>query len=118
MRRFLAATLRKDGYEVIEARTGAELIDLVADLLRRPTGRPAFDLIVSDQRMPGLTGLEVLEGVQGNNWSPPFIMITAFGSDEFEEEARRAGAAAVFDKPFDIDDLRMAILNLIGRSRP
>ncbi|MBI4821613.1 MAG: response regulator [Deltaproteobacteria bacterium] len=118
MRRLLAATVRKDGYEVTEARTGAELQDLLADLLRRPASRPPFDLIISDHRMPGLTGLEVLKGMQDESWLTPFIMITAFGSRQFEENARRAGAAAVFNKPFDIDDLRSAILNLIGRPQP
>jgi DNA-binding response OmpR family regulator len=42
----------------------------------------------------------------------PVILITAFGDDETHTEARRLGAAAVFNKPFEFDDLRTVVLNL------
>jgi DNA-binding response OmpR family regulator len=113
MRRFLSSALRKDGYEVVEASSGAELLTTLATYLRRPMTRP-YDLIISDQRMPGLSGLEVLEGFEGEDWLPPFILITAFGSREIEDGALRAGAAMVLDKPFDLDDLRAIVSGLIG----
>jgi two-component system response regulator AtoC len=68
--------------------------------------------------MPGLTGLEVLEGLEDEDWLPPFILITAFGSREFETDALCAGAARVLDKPFDVDDLRKAVAGLIGPAVP
>jgi CheY-like chemotaxis protein len=117
MRRLLSSALRKDGYEVIEAKSGAELLTTLAEFLRHPTTRP-YDLIISDQRMPGLTGLEVLEGLEDEDWLPPFILITAFGSREFETDALCAGAARVLDKPFDVDDLRKAVAGLIGPPVP
>jgi CheY-like chemotaxis protein len=117
MRRLLSSALRKDGYEVIEARSGAELLTTLAEFLRHPTTRP-YDLIISDQRMPGLTGLEVLEGLEDEDWLPPFILITAFGSRELETDALCAGAARVLDKPFDVDDLRKAVTGLIGPAVP
>jgi CheY-like chemotaxis protein len=117
MRRLLSSALRKDGYEVVEARSGAELLTTLAEFLRHPTTRQ-YDLIISDQRMPGLTGLEVLEGLEDEDWLPPFILITAFGSRELETDALCAGAARVLDKPFDVDDLRKAVAGLIGPALP
>jgi CheY-like chemotaxis protein len=114
MRRFLAAALEKDGYQVIEARTGADLLGHLTEHLLCPAIAPPADLIISDLHMPGFTGLEILAGLQGEFWVTPFILITAFGSEEVHDEARRAGAAAVFDKPFEIDDLRAAVARLIG----
>jgi FixJ family two-component response regulator len=55
--------------------------------------------------MPGVSGLEVLEGMHNIESFPPMILITAFGDDRIHEEAARLGAAAIFDKPFQIDDL-------------
>ncbi len=117
MRRFLADCLRKDGYDVIETQTGMELLDALSTQLFHPASRPSIELVISDLRMPGLTGLEVLAGLRDSDWATPFILITAFGSDEVHREALREGAAAVFDKPFDVDDLRTAVVNLIGRAR-
>jgi CheY-like chemotaxis protein len=64
-------------------------------------GRPPFDRVISDHRMPGFTGLGVLRGLQSFRSAPPFIVITAFGGSEFAAEAERAAARAVLDKPFD-----------------
>ena len=64
-----------------------------------------FDLIISDIRMPGITGIEVLEGLHAHENCPPMILITAFGDKETHAQAHRLGAAAIFDKPFDIEDL-------------
>jgi DNA-binding response OmpR family regulator len=115
MRNFLAVSLRRDGYDVVEAKTGVELISLLVDATLDSTAVP-YDLVISDQRMPGFLGLEVLAGPQDDDWPPPYIMITAFGSKEFETLAYGAGAAAVFNKPFDMDDLKSAIVSILGRS--
>lgn len=114
MLRLLSGALARDGYDVIEARTGAELLDHLIDHLL-DGGRAPVDLIISDLRMPGFTGLEILGGLRDDDPRTPFILITAFGGDETREEALRAGAAAVFDKPFDVDDLRAAVRRLLGR---
>jgi len=114
MLRLLAGALAKDGYDIIEARTGAELLDHLVDHLLDGDRSPV-DLIISDLRMPGFTGLEILAGLRDDDPATPFILITAFGGEEVREEALRAGAAAVFDKPFDVDDLRAAVAQLLGR---
>jgi two-component system response regulator (stage 0 sporulation protein F) len=118
MRRFLATALRKDGYEVIEAETGTDLLDALTGHLLKPVGPRPFDLIVSDMRMPGMSGLGILSRLRTQECVTPFILITAFGGYQVRSEALQRGAAAVFDKPFEIEDLRRAIVNLIGSPRP
>jgi len=112
VRRLVAVALRPFGYEIIEARTGAELLDAVGDnlLSENEDGRP--DVIISDIRMPGLTGLEILAGLRQVKWSTIFVLMTAFADRETREEAQRLGADAFFAKPFDIDDLMTAIINM------
>jgi CheY-like chemotaxis protein len=112
VRRLLAVALRGLGYEIIEARSGAELLDEIGDglLTDDPTKRP--DAIISDIRMPGLTGLEILMGLRQANWPTVIMLMTAYPSRETREEAERLGADAFFEKPFDIDDLMTAVVNM------
>jgi DNA-binding response OmpR family regulator len=114
-RAVVACALRKNGYEVIEAKDGTELVDLLTDALL--TGRidTEYDLVVTDIRMPGYTGLEVLHGVCQTDSAPPVVVITAFGDEQTHRLARELGSMGVLDKPFDMDDLRMAVLNTLTR---
>jgi DNA-binding response OmpR family regulator len=105
MRRMLATALRRDGYEVEEARDGCELLARVrSSLLSTDDGAPV-ELVVSDVRMPGWSGLEVLEKLREEDWAVPVILITAFGDEETRRKAREYGATLVLDKPFDVGDL-------------
>jgi DNA-binding NtrC family response regulator len=113
LREFLASALRSDGYDVVEAEDGTELLDALATGMLRPAESPSCDIVISDIRMRGKTGLEVLAGLRQTDWSTPVILITGYGDVHTQTEAERLGAAAVFDKPFDIDDLRTAVLNLV-----
>jgi DNA-binding response OmpR family regulator len=109
MLELLGSVLRQDGYEVIEIQHGAALLDLLDSfLLASGDARPA-DLIISDVRMPLLTGMELLAGLRGAAWSTPIILITAFGDPDLHDKAQRLGAAAVLDKPFDLDVLRTLV---------
>jgi two-component system response regulator (stage 0 sporulation protein F) len=114
LRAVLAAVFRRDGYDVIEAIDGP---DLVEHLVRaRISGHPLDnqDVVVSDIRMPGVTGLQVLASFHNLHWNTPIILISGFADEETEAHARQLGAAAVFSKPFDVDDLRAAVSNLVG----
>jgi DNA-binding response OmpR family regulator len=113
-RSFLISLLSSDGYDVIEAKDGGELGEYLArHFLRRDAGPAPLDLIVTDVRMPGLSGLVVLAEFRRADPSTPFVLITAFGSEELHAEARRLGAAAILDKPFEIDVLRMLVRLLV-----
>jgi len=105
MRELITTLLRDAGYDVVEACDGAQLLDRIGDLAGRLHGRNAIALIISDIRMPGLTGLDVLAALRVAYWRTPVILITAFGSEESHAEADQLGALAVLDKPFALDDL-------------
>lgn len=108
MRRILADKLRDDGYEVIEAENGRQLIDVVAAALRHQD-QVGFNLVVSDIRMPEMTGLEFLAELRKHDRNAPVILITAFGDAPTRAEAYRLGAGAVLDKPFELDEFRRLV---------
>jgi CheY-like chemotaxis protein len=100
----LACRLRRAGFEVVEARTGTEALQRLAGD-RIGTSGMAFDVVVSDVRMPGYDGLHILAWLQQIAASVPVILITAFGKKATHLEAQRLGAYAIVDKPFDLNDL-------------
>jgi DNA-binding NtrC family response regulator len=67
--------------------------------------------------MPAFSGLEVLADLRSKNTTLPVILITAFGDRQTHAEALALGAYAVFDKPFDVDDLRTALMNIVPPNR-
>ena len=107
LRELLACVLRADGHEVVEARDGNELWQLLSDQSSDVAG--PFALVVSDVRMPGLTAFDVLSRLQRAVAETPVILITAFGDQTTHLRALRLGASRVFDKPFDCDELREAV---------
>ncbi len=74
----------------------------------------AFDLVMCDLRLPDGTGLEVLEHAQKNPTAPPFIIITAHTTPQNALDALRAGASEYLSKPFNVEDLRLILRNLLG----
>ncbi|MBN2361898.1 MAG: response regulator [Deltaproteobacteria bacterium] len=103
MRLLLAQTLREQGYEVIEAHDGEEMLRML-DIDAIENGLvPAVDLVVADIRMPGATGLDVLASLRQIDWHTQVILISAFAGQEVHDEARRLGAVAVLAKPFSLD---------------
>lgn len=110
MRELLHAELRADGHEVYTVSDGTEMLELLSDVSQLPFTVP--DVIIMDVRMPGCSGLHILAALRAAQWSTPVILITAFGDPRLHAEAVRLGAAVVFDKPFDIDDLRAALLHM------
>ena len=109
MRAMLAAAPRHDQYEVVEARDGRELLERYS--ASRVAGLPV-DVIITDLRMPKLTGLQVLRELHDAKHRIPVILITAFGDHGTHIDAWLLGAAAVLDKPFEVDDLRRLVRNL------
>lgn len=104
MRDLIASSLQKDGYEVTLAKDGSELLARLAF--------QEFDVVISDIRMPGVSGMNVLEGLRDARWTVPVILMTAFGDEETRARVESKDAV-LFDKPFDVDDLRTAIMNLV-----
>lgn len=116
MRLLLCSALRQDGYEVVEARDGGEMLERVRVAYQNADDAP--DVIVMDVRMPKLSGLGLLSAIRRARWSTPVILITGFGDSVLHEQAKSLGATVVFDKPFDLDDLRTAVLNVSATNEP
>jgi DNA-binding response OmpR family regulator len=114
MRALLARTLRRAAFDVVEASSGHEAL---AWLARSLIGKPPIDLILSDVRMPGYDGLNLLASLRQACTPIPVILITAFGSPAAHAAAARLGAFAMVDKPFDVDDL-MILVRAAMRSAP
>jgi DNA-binding response OmpR family regulator len=115
MRRMLAMCLIRDGHEVVQAADGEELVQGVTESLR--SGLPV-DLVVSDVRMPGLTGFEAIEWLRALGCRAPVILITAFGDRRTHMDGVRLGVVRVLDKPFELDELRALARQLFDRRKP
>jgi CheY-like chemotaxis protein len=109
LRALVVETLRADGYTVVEARDGNELLSMLSDTVVDPETRP--DIVVTDVRMPNLSGLGVLEQLKLARIDLPVVMMTGFAPESVRIVAKRLGAVGVLSKPFDVDDLRTAVMN-------
>ncbi len=94
----LTIVLLRAGYQVTGCDNGLQLQEQLEQV-------ESYDLVISDLRMPALTGLEVLESQLSNPYCPPFICMTAFGDEKTHATAKRLGAMATIDKPFDLDNM-------------
>ncbi len=109
MRDMLRIVLRRDGYEVLLAENGREAL---ACLQKEP-----IDLLLSDIRMPDVSGVEVLRAAKEMNRDIVAFMMTAFASTETAVEAMRLGAVDYFTKPFSMDELRLKVRQHLEASR-
>ena len=101
MRELLAIVMRREGHEVLTAEDGKTAI---ATLEREP-----IDLLISDIKMPDMSGVEVLRAAKAIDQDVLAIMVTAFASTQTAVEAMRLGACDYLSKPFDVDELKMKV---------
>jgi CheY-like chemotaxis protein/predicted regulator of Ras-like GTPase activity (Roadblock/LC7/MglB family) len=79
----------------------------------RQFDRKKIDLLVTDQRMPGMNGLDLVKQIQEHHPETQFILITAYGSDNVLNQAQRLGAYRYFTKPFHIEDFVQTVLEAL-----
>lgn len=103
----LSLMFKKEGYEVKTAASGAEALDILTN--------KAVDLVITDIRMPHLSGMEILKYVKENQPETPVIVITAYGSIQQAVEALKAGALDYIVKPFDIEELKILVARGLER---
>jgi DNA-binding NtrC family response regulator len=104
----LCEALRGDGYEVVWART-------VQEALRALRDRGRYAVVLTDLRLPGGTGVQVLEAVRDTDPLCPVIVMTGYGTVEDAVEAMRKGAWDFLQKPVDIDHLSLLIERCLER---
>jgi DNA-binding response OmpR family regulator len=112
MLRILTWSLEKAGYDVIECQDGMMLMKKLGEVESEP-GHRGIDLVISDIRMPGFTGLQVLERTGNQGQAVPMILISAFADQEAQDRAESLGAAALFPKPLDLDQLVAKVQELL-----
>ncbi|MEC4685449.1 MAG: sigma-54 dependent transcriptional regulator [Nitrospirota bacterium] len=101
MNEILRILLESDGYEVSSAMDGGKGIELLK--------KDIFDLVITDIKMPGVDGFEVLRKAKELSPDTLIIMVTAFGTTESAIEAMKLGAYDYIHKPFKIDEIRIVV---------
>ena len=94
-----------DPFEVICANSGTSALDILS--------KNHIDLVVTDLRMPGLNGWQLLNEVKIRYPTTNVILMTAYGSAEVKEALERWAKTGYIEKPFEINDLRKLIFHLL-----
>ena len=109
MRDSLAATLAREGHEIVAAGDGPAAVS------RLEAGR--FDLLITDLKMPKMTGIELLTEARKLRPDMPVVMMTAFATVQTAVEAMRLGAYDYIQKPFDGDEIKILIDRTLEHNR-
>ncbi|MGB2696471.1 MAG: sigma-54 dependent transcriptional regulator, partial [Candidatus Zixiibacteriota bacterium] len=109
MREFLDETLRRSNYFVDSASTGDEAFKKIKS--------QEYDVILSDIRMPKMSGMELLKAVKDNSPQAKVMLMTAYGTIENAVEAMKLGAFDYISKPFSADDIELKIKRALEYKR-
>ena len=112
LRRGIARALRGSWEEVHEAATGEEAVAI----LRDPGAEP-FDVVLSDLRLPGVDGLEVLRAARERDAQTSVVLLTAYGSIETAVLAMREGAFDFVQKPIDLEQIELRVARAVEHGR-
>jgi len=104
----LKAALEGDGYAVTTANSGTAAINAI--LMQR------FDVIITDLRMDGADGLAVLDAAKKRDASTEVVLMTAYASAATAVEAMKKGAYDYVTKPFEMDELKIKIKNILKKN--
>lgn len=108
MRSFLLDVFVDEGYELDSASNGEEALEKIS--------RNFYQLIITDIRMPGVDGTEVLKKAKEVNPQTEVIIITGYASPQIKQKCQRLGAAYYIAKPFQINQIR-ALVNKLVRGK-
>jgi DNA-binding response OmpR family regulator len=108
LRGLIARSLRRQGYDVLEASDGQELLVLAQGL------EPPPALVVSDVQMPLFSGPQALAELRAGGLECPLILITAFGGAEARAAADTLGACVVMEKPVDLAALEAQVRRMLS----
>ena len=110
MRLLLSSVLKDEGHDVTAAASGEEALQLIATR--------HYHLVLTDLKMPGISGLELLEQVKRDDPGTAVIILTAFGTVEGAVEAMRKGALHYLLKPLaNPDELRLTVRRVLEERR-
>jgi two-component system, response regulator, stage 0 sporulation protein F len=101
IRVLLVEVFSVEGYQTFQASNGKLALEIVR--------QESPDLVLLDMKIPGMDGLDILKHIKQIDASIKVIMMTAYGELDMIKEATDLGALTHFTKPFDIDELRIAV---------
>nr|WP_209853242.1 response regulator [Paenibacillus sediminis] len=101
IRILLMEVFNSEGYNTFQAANGKIALEIVKN--------ESPDLVLLDMKIPGMDGLEILKHIKAMNPNIKVIMMTAYGELDMIKEATELGALMHFTKPFDIDEMRVAV---------
>lgn len=107
MRDFLKILFENEGYEVSIASNAATALDVAV--------KDPFDVVITDIRMPGMNGLELLAELKQHYPDLPVVMLTAYASPDDAVLAMKQGAFDYITKPFHVDELKNVIRTAVQR---
>ena len=105
----LLYTLGNEGYEVLGAKNGREAFDRI--------NSDHFDLLITDVKMPGMSGIELLDKVKETNPDIDVMIITGFGSVGDAVDAMKRGAYDYITKPFNLDELVIKVRKISEKKK-
>src|SRR6266480_149498 len=101
-------SLRKDGYFVRGVMNGAEAIRILWS--------EEYDVVISDLKMPGADGFELLQWIRAHRQKTRLIMVTAFGSASTRNQALEGGVVSYLEKPLDLHQLKEELRRLLQQT--
>ena len=105
----LAEGLSDDGFTIDTFRSAEDALEWL-----KRGGKS--ELVISDLRLPGMSGLELARKLSRGRHAQPVIVVTAYGSYELARDLSRAGVVECFSKPFAMDALRRAVRRALAAS--
>jgi two-component system, NtrC family, response regulator PilR len=105
MTQFLGIVLRKEGYDVTTVNNGREALERVKG--------EAFDVVITDIKMPGMDGIQVLNGVKKHDPSLPVVIMTAYASQQSAIDAVNMGAFQYLIKNAKNDEIKLVVRNAL-----
>jgi len=109
LRDSVAVTLQRAGFTMLAASNGTQAMEIVAS--RRP------DAVVTDLKMPGMTGIDLVEKVKQFDEDLPIVLMTAYGTVDTAVRAMKLGAFDYITKPFEGDELVIAVKRALEHAR-
>ena len=112
IRLLVARALRMEGHDVVAVEDGEEALEVIA------AEDGAFDAILSDIRMPALTGIELAHAVKAVYPDLPILLMTGYAEQKEAAESLVRVIHGVVEKPFTLADIRRAIGDVLASYPP
>src|SRR2546427_6898281 len=105
MTQFLSIVLRKEGYQVTTVNNGRDALEKVKT--------DNFDVVITDIKMPGMDGIQLLQGIKKHDPSLPVVIMTAYASQQTAIDAVNLGAFQYLIKNAKNDEIRLIVRNAL-----